>query len=57
MVGEAWPRVAEPYGDAPRRHGCVSGEGEAVAVRLRRARWRGSQGDASGVGELAQEGW
>jgi len=30
-------------------------EGEAVAVRLRHARWRRSQGDASVAGELAQE--
>ena len=56
MMEEGWPRAAEPCGGAPRWHGRVSDEGEAVAFQLRRARWRGSQGDASDVGELAREG-
>ena len=36
--------------------GRVSGDGEAVAVPLACARWRGRQGEASGAGELAREG-
>ena len=34
----------------------VSNDGETVAVPLACARWRGRQGEASGVGELVQEG-
>ena len=54
---KGWPCVGEPCGGAPWRHGRVSDDREAVMVRLRHTRWRGSQGDASGVGELVQEGW
>jgi len=43
-------------GRSMRWHGHVSDEGDVVFVRLRRTRWRGSQGDASGAGELAREG-
>ena len=56
MMEEGWPHVAEPCGNASRWHGRVSDEREVVAVRLRHARWRGSQGDASGVGELVWDG-
>ena len=56
MTEKGWPRVAEPCGDALRWHGHVSDDGEAVAVLLTCTRWRGRQGEASGVGEMAQEG-
>ena len=49
--------MAEPCGGAPRWHGHVSGDGEAVAVPLTCARWRGRQGKASSVGNwLGRDG-
>ena len=45
----------QPCDGAPRRHGCVSYDGEAVEVPLACARWRGRQGKASGASELARE--
>jgi len=51
-----WPRAVEPCGGAPRWRGSVSGDGEAVAVPLACARWRGRQDETSGAGELAREG-
>ena len=53
---EGWPCAAEPCGGAPRWRGRVNGDGEAVAVPLTCARWRGRQGEASSVGELALGG-
>ena len=40
-----------------RWHGRICDDGEAVAVWLRSAGWRGRQGEASGVSELARERW
>ena len=53
---EGWPRAVKPCGSSPRRHGRVSDDGEAVAVPLVCARWKGRQDKASGAGELAREG-
>ena len=52
MAEEGWPRVAKPCGSAPRWHGHVSSDKEAIAVPLAYARWRERQGETSGVGEL-----
>ena len=43
-------------GGAPRCHGRVSDDGEAVAVWLACARWRGRRGEAGGAGELTRDG-
>ena len=48
--------MVKPFGDVPRWHGHVSGDGEAVVVPRACARWRGRQGEASSVDELAQGG-
>jgi len=56
MAEEGWQRVAKPCGSASWWRGRVSGDGEAVAVLLMCARWRGRQGEASSAGELVQGG-
>jgi len=56
MAEEGWPRAAELCGGAPRWHGRINGDGEAVAVPLACARWRVRQGKASSAGELVQGG-
>ena len=56
VMEKGWPCAAEPCGDAPQWHDRVSENGEAVVVPLVCARWRGRQGEASGVDEFAPEG-
>ena len=43
-------------GRAVRWRGRISGDGEAIAIPLVCARWRGRQGETSGAGEIRRDG-